>query len=48
MTTEFSHLYPGAGKIAALSAEERILRIRARSGKASRVSSLARAASARG
>ncbi len=29
MTTEFPHLYPGAGRIAALSAEERILRIRA-------------------
>ncbi|AXQ96161.1 TniB family NTP-binding protein (plasmid) [Cereibacter azotoformans] len=27
--TEFPHLYPGAGRIAALSAEERILRIRA-------------------
>ena len=27
--TEFPHLYPGAGKIAALSAEERIHRIRA-------------------
>ena len=27
--TEFPHLYPGAGKIAALSAEDRILRIRA-------------------
>lgn len=29
MMTEFPHLYPGAGRIAALSAEERILRIRA-------------------
>lgn len=29
MTTEFPHLYPGAGKIAALNAEERIHRIRA-------------------
>lgn len=29
MTTEFPHLYPGAGRIAALSAKERILRIRA-------------------
>ena len=29
MTTEFPHLYPGAGRIAALSAQERILRIRA-------------------
>ena len=27
--TEFPHLFPGAGRIAALSAEERILRIRA-------------------
>ena len=27
--TEFPHLYPGVGKIAALSAEERIHRIRA-------------------
>jgi type II secretory pathway predicted ATPase ExeA len=29
MTTEFPHLYPNASRIAALSAEERILRIRA-------------------
>jgi len=29
MTTEFPHLYPNAGRIAALSAEERVLRIRA-------------------
>lgn len=29
MTIEFPHLYPGAGRIAALGAEERILRIRA-------------------
>lgn len=29
MMTEFPHLYPGAGRIAALSAEERIVRIRA-------------------
>ncbi|WP_339755048.1 TniB family NTP-binding protein [uncultured Marinobacter sp.] len=29
MTTEFPHLFPGADRIAALSAEERILRIRA-------------------
>ena len=29
MTPEFPHLYPNAGRIAALNAEERILRIRA-------------------
>lgn len=29
MMTEFPHLFPGAGRIAALSAEARILRIRA-------------------
>lgn len=29
MTTEFPHLFPGAGRIAALSAEERIHRVRA-------------------